>query len=138
MNLRNINLRFLLYLHYCEFSSCFALLWVFELFCIIVSFRVVLHYCEFSSCFCDKWLMTQFVLFFFFFFCDTQLLDVLERTSFIKAPLKQYLPCLPERLFIQQLFPLFLRTLILFWWSKVHCLTLILPAEYLILSGLWS
>ena len=50
----------------------------------------------------------------FFFFSDTQLLDVLERTSFIKAPLKQYLPCLPERLFIQQLFPLFLRTLILF------------------------
>ena len=43
-------------------------------------------------------------------FFGTQWLEVLERTSFIKAPLKQYLPCLPECLFNQQLFLLFLRT----------------------------
>ena len=46
-------------------------------------------------------------------FCDTQLL-ALETTSFIKTPLKQYLPCLPECLFIQKLFLLFLRTIFLF------------------------
>ena len=39
-------------------------------------------------------------------FCDTQLLD-LEPTSFIKTPLKQYLPCLPECLFIQTISTIF-------------------------------
>ena len=81
--------------------------------------------------------MTQFVL----FFCNTQWLEVLERTwffSFIKATSKQYLRCLPECLFIQRLFLLFLRTMILFWCSKVHRLRLILPTKYLILSNLRS
>ena len=59
----------------------------------------------FRDFFCNKWLMTICALFF-----GTQWLEVLERTSFIKAPLKQYLPCLPECLFNQQLFLLFLRT----------------------------
>ena len=50
--------------------------------------------------------------------------------------MKQYLLCLPECLFIQQLFLLFLRTIILFWCFKVHRLTLILPTKCLRLSGL--
>ena len=54
----------------------------------------------------------------------------LNTSLFIKALLKQCLPCLPECLFIQQLFILFLRTIILFWCSKVHRLTLILPTKY--------
>ena len=40
--------------------------------------------------------------------------------SFTKATFKQYLPCSPECLFIQQLFLLFLRTISLFGCSKIH------------------
>ena len=56
----------------------------------------------------------------------------------MKAILNQYLGCLPECLFIQQLFLLFLRTVLLLWFFKVDCLTIILPTRYLSLSGLWS
>ena len=80
-NLRNINLRFLL----------------------------LLYYCAFSSCFCNKWLMTQLVLF-FAIHNDYKFLSVLDFSSFIKATLKHYFWCLPECLFIQQLFLPFLRT----------------------------
>ena len=52
--------------------------------------------------------------------------------------MKQYSWSLRECLFIQQLFLLFLRTIILFWCSKVHRVMLILPTKYLRLSGLWS
>ena len=47
-------------------------------------------------------------------FWNAQELQVVARTSFIKPPLKQYIPCLPECPFNQELFLLFLRTLILF------------------------
>ena len=65
-------------------------------------------------------------------------MNVLHFFSFIKAPLKQCLSCLPKCLFIPQLFPLFLRSIVLLWCSKVHRLTLILPTKYLCLSSLWS
>ena len=56
----------------------------------------------------------------------------------IKAILNQYLWCLPKFLFLQQLFLLFLGTIVPFWCSKVHRLTLILLTKYLILLGLWG
>ena len=95
--------------------------------------------------FCDKWLITQFVL----FLCYTQWLEVFERTKFffacIKAFLKQYSNTFDayanvfsfSNYFKYFSFLLFLRTIILVRCSKVHRLTLILPAKYLSLSDLW-
>ena len=70
MNLRNKNLRFLLFLYYCAFSSCF----------------------------CDKWLMTQFVIFFDTQWLEV-LEPTYFYFSCIKAILKQYLRCLPKCFF---------------------------------------
>ena len=64
--------------------------------------------------------------------------SLMENLIFCAVTLKHYLRCLSECFFIEQLFLLFLRTIILFWCSKVHSLRLILPAKYLSLSDLSS
>ena len=64
--------------------------------------------------------------------------SLMENFIFCAVTLKQYLRCLSECFFIEQLFLLFLTTIILFWCSKVHSSRLILPAKYLSLSDLSS
>ena len=93
-------------------------------------------YCAFSSYFRNRWLMALFLRYTIIRSSWTYLIFF----AFIKATLKQYLPCLPRMSFHYGCLSLLLSKtiIILFGTSKVHRLTWILPTKYLRLSGLWS